>query len=132
MVSAMDSKNHERVTYQVCSKEEPHRSENIDIDFGELQRNVLLILYYAKMMNMSIKATELLTHIGNLVWHDCYNNEQSKIVNHYSVFVPPFEVMRLMAKMYSDDLIAISDTGIESLVKLTDKGVKTCNGILKE
>ena len=75
-----------------------------EIDCESLKKNVLLNLYYAEMMKIKVKTTDILSIIEHDLWRE-YASKEGVFRNR--VVVPLFETMRMMAILYKINLLKL-------------------------
>lgn len=100
-----------------------------EINFESLKRNVMLNLYYAEMMKMKERATDVLGLIASDLWWECASKEQ---LLQNRIVIPHFEIMCMLATIYKDGLIETEETDGVCYVKLTASGKEMCETDLSQ
>ena len=116
------------VTYYYLQDNGPVITKVAVVDHEQIKKNYLLILYYANILKMKESAQESLQQILSELWRQCAGKEIGSL--RYHVMVPPFEGMRFMASLYSEELIETYECNDIVFVRLAKKGEDACKEYL--
>ncbi|MCR4960778.1 MAG: hypothetical protein K6A74_04935 [Lachnospiraceae bacterium] len=116
------------ITYFLISSEGAPLERNQRIDCDELQRIILLQIYYCEMLKLKVRTEEVLSTIEKWVHFHCYNAEN--IITKNWVTIPPFECLRLLARMYEKEFVDTVANNDVSYIFLTEAGTNLCKEYL--
>ena len=108
------------VTYWFYNDNAPLIEKKVRLDYDIIKKNVLLNLYYADIVKIKEYTKDVLQYIGSQLWFSCCAIEKAYLASH--IFVPNYEVMHILAKIYSEEMLVTEEENGLCVVKLSQKG----------
>ena len=123
-----EENNTQNITYFLISREGAPIEKTLCIDSDELQKIVLLQLYYCDMLKIKARTDDIVQAVMNWLYSKCCQEEN--IVTRNWINIPPFEVYRLLAQMYAKQLIDSIEQNEGSYFILNESGKNLCKEYL--
>lgn len=120
--------NNQGVTYYLAVREGAPIEKTLYIDKDEIQKTVLLQLYYCKMLNIKACTVEVVRIIMDWIYFKCYQTE-NMVAREY-IRIPYYEGYRLLAQMYAKDLFDTVEDSEGSYFVLKELGIDLCKEYL--
>lgn len=123
-----EQNNTHNITYFLTSREGAPIEKTICIDSDELQKIVLLQLYYCDMLKIKARTGDIVLGVKNWLYSKCYQEEN--IATRNWIIIPDYEVYRLLAQMYAKQLIDSIEQNEGSYFILNESGKNLCKEYL--
>ncbi len=65
------------------------------VDFEEIKKQVLLNMFFSKMMCLEVKTTDVVNYVSGLLYSHCYCLEEFYFRS--KIMIPTFESLRLLS-----------------------------------
>lgn len=116
------------ITYLLLSSEGTPIERLLSIDSDELQKTVLLPIYYCDMLKIKARTGDVVLTVMNWLYSKCYQVEN--IITKNWINIPYFEGYRLLAQMYAKEMIDTVEQNESSFFILKESGKKLCKEYL--
>lgn len=123
-----EQNNTQNITYFLTSREGAPIEKTLCIDSDELQKIVLLQLYYCDMLKIKARTGDIVQEVKNWLYSKCYQEEN--IVTRNWINIPDYEGLRLLAQMYAKQLIDSIEQNEGSYFILNESGKNLCKEYL--
>ncbi len=130
----MDIKNNEEksqtqtITYYLISSGCASKEKTICINSYQLQKTVLLYIYYWDMLKIKARTGDVIQAIIDWLFFQCYQAEN--VVTKNKINVPFYEACRILAQMYAKELIDSIEDKDGSYFVLKELGRNICKEYL--
>lgn len=118
----------QEVKYFLASSEGVPIEKTLPIDSNELQKNVLLQIYYCDMLKIKARTVDVVFSVTNWIYAKCYQVEN--VVTKNWINIPVYESYRLLAQMYAKDLVDTIEQNDGSYFVLKESGTDLCKKYL--
>ena len=119
-----DKSNTQDIKYFMVSGKGAPIEKSLCIDSDELQKTVLLQIYYCDMLKIKARTGDIVLAVRKWIYSKCYQAEN--VVTKNWIDIPDFEVYRLLAQMYAKDLIDSIEQNDGSYFVLKELGTNLC------
>lgn len=123
-----EKNNTQNITYFLASSEGAPIEKTLCIDSDELQKTVLLQIYYCDMMKIKVRTDDMVLAVMNWLYSKCYQAEN--IVTKNWINIHYLEGYRLLAQMYAKELIETIEQNEGSYFILKESGTNLCKEYL--
>lgn len=123
-----EENNTQNITYFLASSKGAPIEKTLCIDSDELQKTVLLELYYCDMLKIKARTGDIVLEVKNWLYSKCYQEEN--IVTRNWINIPYYEGLRLLAQMYAKQLIDSIEQNEGSYFILNESGKNLCKEYL--
>lgn len=128
MTNNDDKAGLQNIVYYLASSESAPIEKTLSINSDELQKTVLLQIYYCDMLKIKARTGDVVLSVINWIYSKCYQAEN--VVTKNWINVPYFESYRLLAQMYAKELIDTVEQSDGSYFVLKEAGSDLCKKYL--
>ncbi len=116
------------VSYWISNPDGSINYKTTNIDTEEIRKNILLNIYYSRMLGIRAKTMDVVNHVAMMINFQCWTKE--KFYNRDRIVIPYFEAFRILAQMYEAGYVKTVEIEKEAFCELDSKGKDRCKEML--